>query len=194
MRVFINEREISSAAAPGATVGEIIEAGRVHVDPSEIVTAVELDGVEFHAGDEAQYVRRAARGVRELRISTRGPAAFAAEKRRSLAEALDAVAARSRMVSTLLRESETRSANGLLACLMEELRLMLLLDYQLALLAADEPGAAREEIEALAPQLLAAEEGRAWEALASLLDGSLAPVLERWAAATRARPGASPTF
>lgn len=191
MHVFINEREIPSGAVPGATIGEIIEASRMHVDPSAIVTTIELDGVPFHAGDEPQYARRAAKSVRELRISTRSPAAFAAEKRRSLGETLDAVAVRSRMVATLLRESETRSANGLLACLMEELRLTLLLDYQLALLAADEPSAAREEIGILAPQLLAAEEGRAWKTLASLLDGSLAPILERWAATTRNRVGAA---
>lgn len=190
MHVFINEQEIPSGAVPGATVGEILEASRMHVDPNEIVTTIELDGVPFHAGDEPQYVRRAAKGIREMRISTRSPAAFAAEKRLSLADTLDAVAARSRLVSTLLRESETRSANGLLACLMEELRLTLLLDHQLALLAADEPAAVRDEIATLAPQLLAAEEGRAWETLATLLDGSLAPVLERWAATTRARLGA----
>ncbi len=189
MHVFINEREIPGGVASGATVGEIVEASRMHVDPAEMVTTIELDGVAFHAGDEQQYARRAAKGVERLRISTQSPAAFATEKRRSLAETLDGVAARSRMVSTLLRESETRSANGLLACLMEELRLTLLLDYQLALLAADEPSTAREDIATLAPQLLAAEEGRAWETLASLLDGSLAPVLERWAAATRARVG-----
>ncbi|MCC6764885.1 MAG: hypothetical protein IT293_09500 [Deltaproteobacteria bacterium] len=191
MHVFINEREILSGAVPGATVGEIIEASRMHVDPSEMVTAIELDGVAFHAGDEQQYARRAARGIERLKISTQSPTVFAREKRRDLAETLDAVAMRSRMVATLLRAAETRSANGLLACLMEELRLTLLLDYQLALLAADEPSAAREDIATLAPRLLAAEEERAWETLASLLDGSLAPVLERWAAATRARLGAA---
>ena len=37
------------------------------------------------------------------------------------------------MVVMLLRQSEARAANGLLACLMEELRLTLLLDYQLTL-------------------------------------------------------------
>ncbi len=187
MHVFINEQEILAGAVLGATVGEIIEASRMHVDPTEIVTEVELDGVAFHAGDEAQYARRAAKSVQQLKVRTQTPTAFAADKRRSLAETLDAVAERARMVGLLLRESKTRSANGLLACLMEELRLTLLLDYQLALLAADEPSAAREDIATLAPQMLAAEEQRAWDTLATLLDGSLAPVLERWAVATRAR-------
>lgn len=192
MHVFINEREIPSGAVAGATVGEIVEASRMHVDPREIVTSVELDGVAFHAGDEGQYAPRAAKGVERLRISTRTPAAFAAEKRRGLADTLDAVAARTRMVVSLLRASETRAANGLLACLMEELCLTLLLDYQIALLAEDEPAAVREEIAGLGRRLLAAEEERAWETLASLLDGSLAPVLERWATATRERVGVGP--
>lgn len=187
MHVFINEQEITAGAMPGATIGEVLEASRMHVDPSEIVTTVELDGVRFHAGDEQQYARRAAKSVQQLKIATLSPLAFAAEKRRSLADTLDAVAERTRMVVALLRGSETRSANGLLACLMEELRLTLVLDYQLALLAADQPSAARDEIAVLAPRLLAAGEKRSWGTLASLLDESLAPCLDRWAASTRAR-------
>jgi hypothetical protein len=74
---------------------------------------------------------------------------------------------------------------------MEELRLTLLLDYQLALLAADAPSAARDEVAILAPQLLEAEEQRAWTRLANLLETSLTPVLERWAAGTRARLAAA---
>jgi hypothetical protein len=191
MHVFINELEITAGAAVGATVGEIVEASRMHVDPSQIVTAVELDGVEFNAGDDERYGRRAAAGVQRLKISTRTPTAFAVDKRRGLAATLDEVAGRTRLVVTLLRQSEARAANGLLACLMEELRLTLLLDYQLTLLAADAPSGARDEIAALAPQLLAAEETRAWDTLASLLDTNLAPTLERWAASTRARLSAA---
>ena len=187
MRVFINEQEIPSAAPAGATIGDVVEASRVHVDPNEILTSVELDGVAYHAGDEQQFVRRAASGVAAVTIRTATATAFAADKRRGLAETLDAVAARTRLVVRLLRQSETRAANGVLACLMEELRLTLLLDYQLALLAEDKPSNARDEIAVLAPRLLEAEEKRAWDALASLLDGSLAPLLDRWAASTRAR-------
>ncbi len=192
MRVFINDQEIMAAAVPGATVGEIVEASRMHVDPREIVTAVALDGTVFHAGDEERWVRRNAGGVVEIRIGTRMPAAFAWEKRRDLAETLDAVADRTRLVVTLLRGAETRSANGLLACLMEELRLTLLLDYQLAMLAEDTPStSAREIIAGLAPQMLEAEEQRAWERLAALLETSLAPALESWAASTRERIAAA---
>jgi len=187
MHVFINEREIPAGAAAGATVGEMIEASRMHVDPSEIVTAVALDGVEFNAGEEERYGRRAAAGVGRLDIRTRTPVEFAADKRRSLAATLDEVAARTRTVVELLRRADTRAANGLLACLMEELRLTLLLDYQLSLLAADAPSDARAAIGELAPRLLDAEERRAWDVLAGLLETGLAPTLERWAAATRAR-------
>ena len=191
MHVFINEREVATGAAAGATVGEIVEASRMHVDPSEIVTTVALDGVEFHAGDEERYNRRVAAGVGRLDISTRSPAAFAADKRRSLASTLDEVAGRTRIVVELLRRSESRAANGLLACLMEELRLTLLLDYQLSLLAADAQSDARAAIAQLAPRLLDAEERRAWDVLAGLLESDLAPTLERWAASTRARVAAA---
>jgi hypothetical protein len=187
MHVFINEREIATGGVAGATVGEIVEASRMHVDPSEIVTAVALDGVEFNAGDEERYSRRVASGVERLDISTLTPVAFAADKRRSLAATLDEVAARTKIVVDLLRRSEARAANGLLACLMEELRLTLLLDYQLTLLAADAPSEARGAIAELAPRLLDAEERRAWGVLAGLLESDLAPTLERWAASTRAR-------
>ena len=187
MHVFINEQEIPSGASAGMTVGEVIEASRMHVDPTAIVTAITLDGIEFHAGDEERYSRRGASGVQTLVITTRSPSEFAADKRKGLAEALDSVAERTRLVAALLRQSESRSANGLLACLMEELRLTLLLDYQLAILAADEPSDAREEIAAIAPRLLAAEEKQSWETLAQLLDANLSPTLERWAASTRAR-------
>jgi hypothetical protein len=187
MRVFINEQEIPSTAPIGATIGEVVEASRMHVDPTEILTVVELDGVAFHAGDEEQFARRAASGVAALKIRTATPTAFAADKRRSLAETLDEVAARTRLVVQLLRQSETRSANGLLASLMEELRLTILLDYQLSMLADDAPSAARDEIAVLAPQMLHAEEKKKWDMLARLLDDSLAPILDRWATATRAR-------
>ena len=64
MHIFINEREVGALDAVGATVGEMIEALGVHVDPNEIVTTVELDGVQFSAGDEDRFARRAAAGVR----------------------------------------------------------------------------------------------------------------------------------
>jgi hypothetical protein len=187
MHVFINEREIPTGAAAGATIGEVVEASRLHVDPSEIVTAVALDGVAFNAGEEERYGRRSAASVQRLDISTRTPTAFAAEKRHSLAETLDEVAERTRLVVGLLQRSETRAANGLLACLMEELRLTLVLDYQLTLLAEDAPSGAREAIAELAPALLEAEERRAWDVLAGLLDTKLVPTLQWWAGTTRAR-------
>jgi hypothetical protein len=190
MHVFINEKEITPGAAAGATIAEVVEASRMHVDPSEIVTTVALDGVEFSAGEEERFGRRQATSVERVVITTRTPTAFAAEKRKSLAATLDEVAERTRMVVGLLQRSETRAANGLLACLMEELRLTLVLDYQLTLLAADEPSGAREAVAEIAPQLLDAEERKAWNVLAGLLEQKLVPVLQEWAIRTRARVAA----
>jgi len=187
MRVFINEREVEVGAFRGASIGEVVEAARMHVDPREIVTVITLDGVDYNAGADERYARRPAIGVTCMVIHTHTPAAFAAAKRQTLVSTLEEVAGRTRMVVELLRRSDVRAANGLLASLMEELRLSMLLDYQLALLASDAPSAARTEIADLAPALLDAEERRAWETLASLLDTRLAPILDQWARATRNR-------
>ena len=183
MRVFINEQEIPSTAPAGATVGEVVEASRMHVDPTEILTVVELDGVAFHAGDEEQFTRRAASGIGALKMRTATPTAFAADKRRGLAETLDAVAARTRLVVKLLRQSETRSANGLLACLMEELRLTLLLDYQLSMLAGAAPSGGRDGLAGLARQLLRAGGAKEWDMVARVVGEALAAGRERWGAA-----------
>lgn len=190
MHVFINEREITVGAVAGATIGEVVEASRMHVDPSEIVTSVTLDGVEFNAGEEGSFGRRQAASVERVVIRTHTPTAFAAEKRKSLAATLDEVAERTGIVVGLLQRSETRAANGLLACLMEELRLTLVLDHQLTVLAADAPSGAREAVAELAPELLHAEERRAWDALATLLEQRLVPVLRAWAERTRERVAA----
>src|SRR6185369_14601670 len=98
MHVFINEREVGAVEASGATVGEMIEALGVHVDPDEIVTTVEIDGVTFSAGEEERWARRAAGNVRRLVLGTATPAAFARSMRAELAAAVDVVAAKVELV------------------------------------------------------------------------------------------------
>src|SRR3954463_5664163 len=134
MHVRINEREIGPLVPGDATLGEMIEAVRVHVDPAEIVTMVEIDGAAFSAGDEERWMRRAAAPVKRLVLATVTPAEFARVKRRELAGALLVVAAKVRVVGELFERGDERGANALTAALMEELRLVLLLDQQLATL------------------------------------------------------------
>ena len=104
MHVFINEREIMAGAVPAAppSARSSRRAACTSI-PSEIVTDVALDGVEFHAGDEERYARRAARGVQQP--GDPHPVTPPPSRRQApmLAETLDAVAQRTRIVVQLLR-------------------------------------------------------------------------------------------
>src|SRR5262245_48658116 len=120
MHIFINEREVGTLDAAGATVGEMVEALGVHVDPNEIVTTVELDGVRYSAGEEERFARRTAASVRRLVLGTSTPAAFAATMRDELANALDIIASKVDAVVGLFGSGDDRDANTLLASLLEE--------------------------------------------------------------------------
>jgi glutamyl/glutaminyl-tRNA synthetase len=180
MHVFINDRALGPVAAEGATVGDILEAIGVHVDPSEIVTAVELDGVGYSAGEEERFTRRAAAGVDRLVVSTQTPAAFAVAMREEIAAALHIIAAKVAQVVALFDQHDERGANRLLAALLEELRLVLVLDQQLGMLDGRAAVTPIDDIRELAPMLLRAQEARAWPELRDLLGARVAPLLESW--------------
>jgi hypothetical protein len=186
MHIYINEREVGALDAVGATVGEMIEALGVHVDPNEIVTTVELDGVQYSAGDEARFARRAAASVQRLVLGTSTPAAFATSMRDELANALEVVASKVDMVVHLFRSGADRDANSLLAGLLEELRLALVLEQQVTTLDGAVVRDGGEVVTELAPELLAAQERRAWSELAVLLADRLAPALRAWSRSQRA--------
>ncbi len=183
MDVFINEREVGAVEAAGATVGEMIEALGVHVDPDEIVTTVEIDGVTFSAGEEERYARRAAANVRRLVLGTATPAAFARCMRAELAAAVEVVASKVDLVVTRFHVGDDRHANALLAALMEELRLALVLEQQVTTLDGALVPEAAEPVRSVAPALLSAQERRAWGELARLLAEQLAPALRAWSRA-----------
>jgi hypothetical protein len=186
MHVFINEREVGAVEAAGATVGEMIEALGVHVDPNEIVTSVELDGVAYSAGDDDRYNRRAAASVARLVLGTTTPATFALHMRRELASAVAVIASKVALVVQRFSAGDDRAANALLAALLEELRLALVLEQQVATLDGTVVREAVEPVAALAPALLDAQERRAWSELAGVLADRLAPVLHAWSAAEEA--------
>ena len=186
MHIFINEREVGALDAVGATVGEMIEALGVHVDPNEIVTTVELDGVQFSAGDEDRFARRAAAGVRRLVLGTATPAAFATSMRGELASALEVVASKVDTVVDLFRSGGDRDANRLLASLLEELRLALILEQQVTTLDGAVVRDGGAVVTTIAPELLSAQERRAWDELAALLADRLAPALRAWSQSQRA--------
>jgi hypothetical protein len=189
MHIFINEREVGALDAIGTTVGEMIEALGVHVDPNEIVTTVELDGVRYSAGEEERFARRAAASVGRLVLGTSTPAAFAAGMRGELADALEVVASKVDSVVALFRRGDDRAANALLAALLEEMRLALVLEQQVTTLDGCVARDGAETVTAIAPELLAAQEQRAWGTVATLLGDRLSPALRAWSHGQRALTG-----
>ena len=189
MDVFINERAVGAVEAVGATVGEMIEALGVHVDPDEIVTTVEIDGITFSAGDGERYARRGAGSVRRLVLGTSTPAAFARCMRAELAAAVEVVASKVDLVVAHFAAGDDRDANALLAALMEELRLALVLEQQVATLDGAVVPEAVEPVQTVAPALLSAQERRAWGELSTLLAHELAPALRAWSRAESSLAG-----
>jgi len=180
MHVFINEREVGAIETVGTTIGEMIEALGVHVDPNEIVTTVELDGVSYSAGEEERYARRSAATVRRLVLATATPAEFALCMRRELAGALAVIASKVDLVVQLFARGDHRGANGLLAALLEELRLALVLEQQVTTLDGQVVPEAGTPVATLAPELLGAQEARSWAELGLLLERRLVPALRAW--------------
>jgi hypothetical protein len=183
MHVFINERELGTLNPSGATIGEVLETLGLQIDSREIVTAIDLDGTTFSAGEDERYARRAASGVRRLVVRTQRPEAFVAERRGEMAEMLGLVAAKVEAVAERFRSADERSANGLLATLIEELRLLLILDHQLSLIDGSVPPIRTDEILEIAPALLEAEQRHAWRDLAGLLEARLLPLVQGWSGA-----------
>jgi len=183
MLVFINDREIGAFSNEAATVGEVVDALRVHVDPSEVMTAVEVDGEVFSAGHESRYARRLARNIDRLVIATSPPRELARAMQTEARAALGVIAAKTTRVIELFRSGDDRAANRLLAALLEELRLALVLDRQVVALDPSISGLPIGDVEELATPLLAAQKGRRWDELAALLSQQLLPWLERQASA-----------
>lgn len=185
MHIFINEREVGALDVTGATVGEMIEALGVHVDPNEIVTTVELDGVRYSAGEEDRFARRAAASVGRLVLGTATPLAFATGMRVELADALDIVASKVETVVELFARGDDRAGNALLAGLLEELRLALVLEQQVTTLDGRVVQDGADAVTTVAPELLAAQERRSWMEVGTLLADRLAPALRAWSRTER---------
>lgn len=186
MQVFVNDRQIVEIAPEGATVGELVEAVGVHVDPREILTAVALDGEVFSAGDEARFARRPAASVRRLTLTTSTVPAFAARLREDVRAALRTIVARLEQATDGLGRGDTAHAQQLLAAALDELRLALILDQQSVQLAGGALLTAQEQLEPLAEDLLAAQRRGDRAATRLLLAERLLPLLRGWDAdATR---------
>ena len=187
MQVFVNDRQVADLAAERATVGELVEALGVHVDPSEILTEVALDGEVFSAGDDARYARRPAAGVRRLTLTTSTVPAFAARLRADVRGALKTIVQRLEQATDGLGQGETARAQQLLSVALDELRLVLILDQHTVQLAGGAALTAQAELEPLAEDLLTAQRRGDRTATRVLLAERLLPLLRDWDASAARR-------
>lgn len=179
MQVFINDREIGSVSPAGLLVGEVIEALGVHVDPDEVILEVDIDGESFSAAEEA-FTRRSAANIGRLALRTVASRELGLGMRGEVIDALVIVSAKVDRCIELFLGGETPTAQALLSQLMEELRLVLLLDTQTAALAETDRLTSSDELEGVAISLLKAEERNDSGEVRYLLEAEMAPLLARW--------------
>lgn len=193
MQVFVNDREVGDLAAERATVGEIVEALGVHVDPSEVVTVVALDDEVFSAGEDERYARRSAAGVARLTLTTSTIPALAARLHADVRAALLCVTAKLEQATDDLGGAEPSAAHALFASALDELRLVLLLDKHTVTLGGGDALTSEEELTPLAEEMLAAQRHGDRSATRRLLTERLLPLLRLWSATAAGRtpvPGA----
>lgn len=179
MQVFINDREIGSVSPAGLLVGELIEALGAHVDPDEVILEVDLDGESFSAAEEA-FTRRSAANIDRLALRTVASRELGLGMRGDVVDALVVVSAKVDRAIELFLAGDGTAAQGLLSQLMEELRLVLLLDSQTSALAGAERITSPEELEGVAFRLLHAEERQEEAEVRYLLESEMGPLLARW--------------
>jgi hypothetical protein len=177
MQVFINEQEIGALSVDGATVGEVIEALSVHVPIDHIVTAVDLDGECFRAGGNEGYARRASEGVSCLHVRTQGPESLAQDLLEEVGDALQVITAKLDRVVELFAARDGRSAQTLLAVLVEELHLALVLEENVAALSGGSSRLSPSDFELVATRLVESQERGAAAETARLLADELRPLL-----------------
>ncbi len=179
MQVFINDREIGSVSPAGLLVGEVIEALGVHVEPDEVILEVDLDGESFSAAEET-FTRRSAANIGTLALRTVASRELGLGMRADVVDALVVVSAKVGRSIELFLDGELAKAHALLGDLMEELRLVLLLDSQTAALAGAEMITSPKELEGVAGGLLRAEERNDTSEVRYLLESELGPLLALW--------------
>lgn len=180
MQIFVNDSAIGEIDAGRATVGELVEALGVHVDPGEILTTITLDDEVISAGDEVRFVRRSAAGVRRLTLTTCSVAALAARLRADARAALTAIEQRLQRVVDALGQGAMRDANRELATALDELRLMLLVDQHAMRLDGGATFSTEAEVEPVAEALLGAQRRADGAATRMLLAERLLPLLRHW--------------
>lgn len=179
MQVRINDTSVEVPAAAGLMVDDLIEALSVHLEPGSVVTEIQFDGDQYLAGD-GSLAWRQVQTTSSLRLTTVQGDVLASDLRQTVLAALDVVTAKVGRTAEFFERGRCIEAQGLLAELLEELKLTMVLDGQSARLAGMDPLTSPDGLETLAAELLAAQEDGNRLRMTHLLSEVLAPMLVRW--------------
>lgn len=177
MRVYLDGTEIP--VPPAVTLGELLGGVGPLIDPTRLVTQLEVDGQAANAADDRALAGWRLRGEEVVTIGTETPREFATTRRQEIGGHLERIADMLAAAAGGLRDGATVDANRLVAQATRELRLVLELDSNLLLL---EPGTSHctpvvETIRRIGPQLEEAGRERRWSEMAVLLSEQLVPAL-----------------
>ena len=177
MRVALDGTEID---VPGATsLGDLLEGMRPYIDPSRLVTVIEVDGTAADATDGPALAAWRLRGEERVRIGTEAPEEFALTRRAEISRHLGRIADMLAAVANGLTTGLTTDANRVLAAAASELGLVLQLDQQLAQLEGSTPECTRivAAVDRIGDRITAAEADKRWQEVAQLLSQELVPAL-----------------
>jgi hypothetical protein len=183
MRISLDGRELEIPAA--ATLGELIEGIAPEIDPTRIVTRLEVDGTAADPTDVPALAVWRLLGEEQVSIESVTPHELAATRRREIGSYVTRIADLLELAASGLVAGETRDANRLLATGTRELGLVLELDAQVAVLggSATTCDAVCEAVRRIGAQLTEAEREHRWPEVAALLTAELVPALRASATA-----------
>lgn len=177
MRIVVDGTIVPAPAAQ--TLGEVFGGVSPHLDPSRLVTELRVDGTFVDPTDGGALARWRLAGSESIEILTETVIDFARVRRAEAAQQLVRIADWLAVAAKGLREGATQDANTVLAAATKELAIILELDGHLMQLDAHGPTfpTVVHAIERIGEQLNAAERGKRWSEVATLLDGDLVPAL-----------------
>ena len=182
MRIVVDGAIVAAPAAH--TLGELFGGVRPHLDPTRLVTGLTVDGAAVDPTDGGALARWRLSGGESVEILTETVLDFVHSRRMAAAGQLRRIADWLTVAAQGLRDGATTDANTILAAATKELSVILELDSHL--MQIDPHGASFptvvQAIERIGDQLNAAESGKRWTEVATLLDGDLVPALRADAA------------
>lgn len=182
MHVRLDGSDVEVPAA--ATLAELLEGIAPHIEPSRLVTQVEVDGTAADPTDERALSAWRLAGGEGIRVDTETPDGFAQTRRAEIAGHLRRLADLMSSAADGLAGGDAVEANRTLAVAARDLSLVLELDQAVGQLDGEASRclAVRTVVERIGTQLNEAEQAHRWSEVATLLSGELVPALRAGAA------------